>query len=465
MIHRGIRPSLVALLASFALTSARAAEPAAATAASPGDGKMAKVCGTCHKSAPPGTVRGAFDGAAWKSKSIQLKVDAETLVLPFDAAALRLVNAGETGDLEKALGAIRKGAESYVETTGTGTARRITLLVLKPKLAVPEEKQIKTAALEKLVAQGPEKGKYFLFDARPAGKFAEGFIPTAENLPFPAFEKEKGKLPADKGALIIYYCAGVTCAMSPAALQATEALGYTNVKAYHEGVPVWAKTNALSMTPKLLKEAWLDKGQPVILLDARKAVKGGVLPGAAAMTDGSEKSTNRLYQYRKAKPPIVVYDEDGKGNAQAIAKAIAAAGQPAMVLAGGVAGWKGAGYALVDGAPAKEIAFVPKPKPGVIPVAEFKVIAATQPADTVVLDVRASDEVAAGAIKGSVNIPADQLAARTAELPRDKRIVCHCSTGTRAEMAYNVLKAAGFTKVAWLDAPVEFEGGKAEIGD
>jgi rhodanese-related sulfurtransferase len=355
--------------------------------------------------------------------------------------------------------------ECRAEYVLDGNVKRVSVLTLKPKLEVPEDQQVGAAELEKLVAKGPAKAKYFLFDARPAPRFAEGFIPTAESLPYPAFEKEKGKLPADKGALIIYYCAGVTCAMSPAAKSATEALGYTNVKIFHEGVPVWAKRHPLALTPRLLKEAWLDKEQPIIVLDARKNPKGGILPTAAAMTDGAETSTNRLYRFRKAKPPVVVYDEDGTRNAQAVAKAIVAAGQPAMVLVGGVAGWKAAGYALAAGAPAPEIAFVPKPKAGAIPVDQFKALVASLPADTIVLDVRAPDEVATGAFKGSLNIPAEQVATRLAELPKEKRIVIHCSTGTRAELAFNVLKGAGYTSLAFLDAPVEWDGASVEIGE
>jgi rhodanese-related sulfurtransferase len=438
------------------------AGPASATAP---DGKIAKVCTTCHKTAEPGTIRGHFDELAMKAKAFQMKVDGGVEVLSFDPATLKVVNATETGDLEKVLKGIRKGAESRVEYTLDGNVKRVTLLSLKPKLAVPEAKQVKTAELQKLVAKGPKKGKYFLFDARPAPKYAEGYIPTAESLPFPAFEKEKGKLPEDKKALVIFYCAGVTCAMSPAARDAAEKLGYVNAKSYHEGIPVWTKANALALTPKLLKEAWLDKGQPIIVLDARKDASGGVIPGAAAMTDGSQKSLDRLYQFRKVKPPVLVYDEDGSRNAQAVAKAIVAAGQPAMVLTGGVAAWKGAGYALAEGAPAAEIAFVPKPKPGSMPVDAFKALVAAIPADTIVLDVRNADEVAGGALPGSVSIPADQVAGRLAELPREKRIVCHCSTGTRAELTYNVLKGAGYTNVAFLDAPVEFDGGAVEIGD
>jgi rhodanese-related sulfurtransferase len=438
------------------------AGPASATTP---DGKIAKVCTTCHKTAEPGTIRGHFDELAMKSKSFQMKIDGDVEVLSFDPSTLKVVNATETGDMEKVLKGIKKGAESRVEYTLDGNVKRVTVLSLKPKLAVPEAKQVKTAELQKLVAKGPKRGKYFLFDARPAPKYAEGFIPTAESLPFPAFDKEKGKLPEDKQALVIFYCAGVTCAMSPAARDAAEKLGYVNAKSYHEGIPAWTKANALALTPKLLKEAWLDKGQPIIVLDARKDAAGGVIPGAAAMTDGAQKSVDRLFQFRKVKPPVVVYDEDGSRNAQAVAKAIVASGQAAMVLTGGVAAWKGAGYALAEGFPAPEIVFVPKPKPGSMPVDAFKALVAAIPADTIVLDVRNADEVAGGALKGSVCIPADQVAGRLAELPREKKIVCHCSTGTRAEMTYNVLKGAGYASVAFLNAPVEFDGGEVEIGD
>ena len=458
-MHRVLR-NLATLSAAAALLAL--APPAGAALP---DGKSAKVCTTCHKTAEPGTIRGLFDELAMKSASFQMKVDGEVEVLTFDPKSLKVLNASEKGDMEKVLKGIRKGMESRVEYTLDGNVKRVTLLTLKPKLKVPEAKQVKTAELEKLVAMGPEKGKYFLFDARPAPKYAEGFIPTAESLPFPAFEKEKGKLPADKKSLVIFYCAGVTCAMSPAARDAAEKLGYVNAKSYHEGIPAWTKANAMALTPKLLKEAWLDKQQPIIVLDARKAAAADVLPGAAAFPEASQAALDKLYGFRKMKPPIVVYDEDGKGAAPSVAKAIVAAGYPAMVLTGGVAAWKAAGFPVGATAPSATIAFVPKPKPGAIPSDEFKALVVAIPADTIVLDVRAADELADGAIKGSLNIPADQVASRLAELPKEKRIVCHCSTGTRAEMAYNVLKGAGFTRVAFLNTTVDFFGGKAEIGE
>lgn len=461
--RRVIALAIVALAPALS-APAEAATPAAAAATQP-DGKQAKVCSTCHKAVEPGTIRGLFDDVSMTSHSFQMKVDGDVEVLFFDPGSLQVVNAPETGDLEKVLKGIRKGAEARAVYTLDGAVRRVSVLSVKPKLKVPPEKQVTTEQLEQLVANGPEKGGYVLFDARPAPKYAEGYIPTAENLPFPTFEKEKAKLPADKGTLVVFYCAGVTCAMSPAARDAAEALGYTNAKIYHEGIPGWSKAHPLALSPKLLKEAWLDKQQPIIVLDARKKASGGVIAGAAAFPAASKAALDKLYKFRKLRPPIVVYDEEGKKSAPAIADAIVAAGYPVMILTGGLAAWRRAGYDVAPGRAAAAIAYAAKPKPGELPVSEFKALVTALPEDTVLLDVRNAEEAAAGAFKGSLNIPADQVASRAAELPREKRIVTHCSTGLRAEMAYNVLKSAGFPRVAFLNTAVDFDSGAPEIGE
>jgi rhodanese-related sulfurtransferase len=443
---------------------APAAPAPAPVVAAPAVGKQAKVCATCHGAPPAGSTRGHFDEVAIMANAIQLKVDSEVEVLSFDPATLKVVNGPEGANLEAVLKGVKKGAESRVDTTMVNGVRTVTVLTMKPKLKVAEEKQIKTAEMEKLVAMGPEKGKYFLFDARPFPRYAEGYIPTADSLPFPAFEQQKAKLPADKGALVIYYCAGVTCAMSPAALGATEKLGYTNAKVYHEGLPVWSRSNPGALSPKLLQEAWLAKGQPIVILDARKVPRKGIVPGAAALADTAPAALEKVLKLKKLRPPVVVYDETGGGNSVWVAKALVAQGQPAMVLTGGLAAWTAAGLPVADALPVAAVAFTPKPKPGELPIDEFKKLVAAPQPGTLILDVRAQEELADGVFPGSVNIPATQLSARLAELPKDKRIVTHCSTGIRAEMTYNVLKQAGFPNVAFLNAGVDFFGGKAEIG-
>ncbi|MFY9779540.1 MAG: rhodanese-like domain-containing protein [Candidatus Baltobacteraceae bacterium] len=61
------------------------------------------------------------------------------------------------------------------------------------------------------------------------------------------------------------------------------------------------------------------------------------------------------------------------------------------------------------------------------------------------LDVREPDEVAAGAIAGSVNIPMNQVQARIGELPKDREIVVMCRSGHRSARVTAMLNALGYT--------------------
>ncbi len=64
-----------------------------------------------------------------------------------------------------------------------------------------------------------------------------------------------------------------------------------------------------------------------------------------------------------------------------------------------------------------------------------------------ILDVRTPGEYAGGHIRGSVNIPVDQLKTRMQKLNKEKAIITCCASGMRSGAAKNMLKSAGFTEV------------------
>ena len=68
-----------------------------------------------------------------------------------------------------------------------------------------------------------------------------------------------------------------------------------------------------------------------------------------------------------------------------------------------------------------------------------------------VLDVRTPEEYVAGHVPGAVNIPHDQVAARLADVPKDKDVVLYCRSGRRAGMAAEVLAANGYTRLQHLE--------------
>ena len=207
---RTIALLLASLLpAGLALPQAFSQEKAAVPAAPQPKATVAKVCANCHQP-QPGNLRGNFDSVAYKTKSIQIKIDEATEIVRFDDKT-QIANLQAPADTpNEPLRALKKGKEVRIDYTEKDGKKVATAVIVKPPIKVAPEKMVKTEDVEKLVAQGPEKGKYLLIDARPLPRFQEGGIPTAINIPFPAFEKMKDKLPADKTTLIVYYCAGVT---------------------------------------------------------------------------------------------------------------------------------------------------------------------------------------------------------------------------------------------------------------
>ncbi|TNE55230.1 MAG: rhodanese-like domain-containing protein [Bacteroidetes bacterium] len=65
----------------------------------------------------------------------------------------------------------------------------------------------------------------------------------------------------------------------------------------------------------------------------------------------------------------------------------------------------------------------------------------------VIVDVRSEGEFRGGHIKGSKNIPLDQLSSKASKLPKDKAIICCCASGVRSGSAKGMLKSKGFQEV------------------
>jgi rhodanese-related sulfurtransferase len=331
------------------------------------------------------------------------------------------------------------------------------VLSVKPPVTLDTSETVSLAEVERLVALGPEKGKYFLADCRPAQRFQEGNIPTAVNMPFPAFDKIVAKLPADKSTLIIYYCSGKTCNMSPGSLRKAQKLGYTNVKVFVDGMPGWYAKHHGVVAPASFNEVFLAKDNPAVVLDLRGAeAEKGALKGAVAVNPAKVAELLKAFPNPKVKPPVLVVDADGGAAAQALAAQIVKAGYTGVnVLQGGFKAWQAAGLPVVQGPLAAEVVFVPKPRPGSLPGAEFTRIASLDPAqrEATILDVRNADETKNGVIKGAVVIPEPQLIGRLADVPKDKKVIVHCSTGIRAELAYHLLKEKGYD-AAFLNAEI-----------
>ena len=408
----------------------------------------AKICTTCHTTAPD-NLRGHFDNLALKNNSFQLKVDERTEVLRFDRATVKVITPEPAADVDAAFKSIAKGHEVRVQFTEKDGVKTAVVVAVKPPVKLAANETVTLDEMQKLVAMGPEKGQYFLFDSRPAPRFMEGAIPTAVNLPFPAFDKNVDKLPTDKAALLIFYCSGKTCNMSPGSLAKAKKLGYTHAKVFVDGMPAWTRKQYGVLSPASMKIAYFDTNTPLVILDARPAnlAAKGFVKGAVAADPTRIADLLKALPAAKLKPPVVVVDETGGEAAKAVATELVKAGYGGVnILTGGFKAWQAAALPVETGTLATQAAFVPKPRPGSISPAEFTKVAELTPVKrgVVILDVRNPDETKNGVIKGALVIPEPQLLARLSEVPRDSKIVCHCSTGIRAELAYHLLKEKGY---------------------
>ena len=67
--------------------------------------------------------------------------------------------------------------------------------------------------------------------------------------------------------------------------------------------------------------------------------------------------------------------------------------------------------------------------------------------EAIIIDVRTPGEYRDGHIPGVVNIPLDELEKRIGEIPKDKKVVLICRTGSRSAQGTRLLRSKGFNNV------------------
>ena len=219
-------------------------------------------------------------------------------------------------------------------------------------------------------------------------------------------------------------------------------------------MPAWKKAkNPLYSVSKSLK-TMMDTETPVVLIDVRDdaSAKQSHIPGAISIPADQLASYKDKFPAIK-KAPIVLYGVDTKAGLDQFGTVRGWGYANTTVLQGGFEGWQKAGLPVGSGATPTEIVYVPKPKPGVVSIEMFANAIDSKSGDVVILDVRTDEEVEEGMIAGAVAIPAEEVFERLEEIPKDKKVYVHCSTGVRAEMAYLTLKEKGY-QANFLDANI-----------
>jgi len=165
-------------------------------------------CKICHTAAD-GVVRGKLVSVSSEFKSVSLTVGPLVWIVKYGDDLK--VKEGEKFSGPDTLRTIPRDREIAVTFAGGEQNPVATQVAVKQPYKVPAEKLATLEQVQELAQKTPEEGKYLLVDSRPGPMFAEGRIPGAVSLPFAVFkEKAASVLPADKGTLVVFYCAGET---------------------------------------------------------------------------------------------------------------------------------------------------------------------------------------------------------------------------------------------------------------
>jgi len=165
---------------------------------------------------------------------------------------------------------------------------------------------------------------FLLVDARNPEEYREAHMPGAISIPQKKMDDYLGLLPSDRNSEIIFYCNGVKCGKSKKAARKAVKVGYTNVRVYAEGMPVWEergypfykgadyekKIETTKVAPLALKKIIDENPASVTVVDVRdpEEFAEGHIPGAVNLPLENFASDSGMLDKKKR---IVVYCNSG----------------------------------------------------------------------------------------------------------------------------------------------------------
>jgi rhodanese-related sulfurtransferase len=185
----------------------------------------------------------------------------------------------------------------------------------------PVTPEVSTRQLQAIL----EQGKTPVLDVRSAPEYALAHIPGSRNF----YEKEVEQVMQaypDRSASLIFYCNGPYCGKSKRLSEELKKKGYTGIRRYQLGLPVWRALGNTVQTDLAGARYILAGDKTAVWVDARgaEAFARRTLPGAVHVAKGEAEAANddgRLP--KKDKGTRVIVFADTPGAARAVAEEIA----------------------------------------------------------------------------------------------------------------------------------------------
>jgi len=168
-------------------------------------------------------------------------------------------------------------------------------------------------------------GKVPLLDVRSAEEFAIAHIPGSINLYEKEIELVRQRYP-DKATRLVFYCNGPFCGKSKRLSEQLVALGYTNIRRYQLGLPVWRALGHTVQTDLGGFRYIYSRDKTAVYVDARgpSAASKGTVPGAVSIQAGEGEKANEdgRLPYKDKGTRVIVF-ADTKEAARKVAEEIA----------------------------------------------------------------------------------------------------------------------------------------------
>ena len=170
--------------------------------------------------------------------------------------------------------------------------------------------EVSTEQLRQILADGSA----IVIDARPRAQFDAGHIPGAHVLDAPSGDKiaaVERLAKGNKAAALVLYCNGPHCQASRRLGERLVAAGFTNVRRYQLGLPVWRALGGPTVIELNGVARIFNADRTAVFIDARPAddFAKGSLPGARNLTAESLGGTlKQMMSGKLTNPPLPLDD-------------------------------------------------------------------------------------------------------------------------------------------------------------
>jgi len=200
---------------------------------------------------------------------------------------------------------------------------------------------------------------------------------------------------------------------------------------------------AVATTDEVKK--FMDQKEKMVLIDARtpEEYREAHIIGAVNIPEKDfEKAATQL---PADKDTLLIFYCNGVkcGKSKRVAQKVEPLGYTAVLIyKEGIPVWEERNLPLVTGPGYGKKIDTTKLKPG-----ELDALIKSAAGDYVLVDVRDEAEFREGHIPGAINIPAETFATKSDILPKEKKIIVYCNTGSRSYLAYKKLIGLAYPRI------------------